>query len=286
MARAEAARDDGIDAVAIVTPNHLHAPVATAFLEAGIHVICDKPLAIVAGRGRGACEPRARDEPAVRADPYVHRLSDGAPGARARGVGRARRDAPGARRIRAGLAGRADRGRGNKQADWRNDPRAAGPARLHSATSARTRSTSPLSSPASSRSELPAELHTFVPGRRSTTTCRSMLRYPNGARGMLWASQVATGAENALRLRVFGTKAALAFDQEHPNELWFTPQGGTRAPDARTRGARAAHATRIPSGHPEGYLEAFAHCTGMRRADPAWMRASRSRTMPAAHDGG
>jgi predicted dehydrogenase len=77
---------------------------------------------------------------------------------------------------------------------------------------------------------------------------------------MLWSSQMATGCENALKLRVFGTKASLAFDQENPNELWLTPQGGSaqRLTRGRVQGAAAEHATRVPSGHPEGYLEAFA----------------------------
>src|ERR1700751_3884255 len=77
---------------------------------------------------------------------------------------------------------------------------------------------------------------------------------------MLWASQVASGAENALRLRVYGTRAGLAFDQENPNELWFTPLGGAsvRLTRGRVKGEIAAHATRVPPGHPEGYLEAFA----------------------------
>jgi predicted dehydrogenase len=88
-----------------------------------------------------------------------------------------------------------------------------------------------------------------------------LLRYTNGARGMLWSSQVAPGNENALRVRVYGSKAGLAFSQEHPNELWFTPLGGR--PQLITRGgavvgAAAARATRIPAGHPEGYLEGFA----------------------------
>lgn len=109
-------------------------------------------------------------------------------------------------------------------------------------------------------SSLSAELHTFVPGRRIDDHAQAMLRYPNGARGMLWASQVASGAENALRLRVYGTKAGLSFDQENPNELWFTPLGGSaeRLTRARVKSAIAAHATRVPAGHPEGYLEAFA----------------------------
>ncbi|HEY4802821.1 MAG TPA: Gfo/Idh/MocA family oxidoreductase, partial [Paraburkholderia sp.] len=108
--------------------------------------------------------------------------------------------------------------------------------------------------------EIAAELHTFVKGRQVDDHIQAMLRYENHARGMLWASQVASGAENALRLRVYGTKAGLAFDQEEPNLLWFTPQGGEaqRLTRGRVTGGAAQHATRVPPGHPEGYLEAFA----------------------------
>jgi len=108
--------------------------------------------------------------------------------------------------------------------------------------------------------QLLAELHAFTPNRTLDDHVQVLLRYPNGARGTLWASQMATGSENALKLRVFGSKASLAFDQEHPNDLWLTPQGGTaqRLTRGRVRGAAAEHATRIPNGHPEGYLEAFA----------------------------
>ena len=104
------------------------------------------------------------------------------------------------------------------------------------------------------------ELHAFTPGRVLDDHVQVMLRYPNGARGMLWTSQMATGCENALRLRVYGSKASLAFDQENPNELWLTPQGGCaeRITRGRARGAAAEAATRVPCGHPEGYLEAFA----------------------------
>src|SRR3546814_10420254 len=85
-----------------------------------------------------------------------------------------------------------------------------------------------------------------------------MMRYGNGARGTLWASQVATGCENALTLRVYGTKAQLSFRQESPNELWFTPQGGEPRKLTRGRASGAGQAVRIHAGHPEGYTEAFA----------------------------
>ncbi|CAB4050385.1 Gfo/Idh/MocA family protein [Paraburkholderia phenoliruptrix] len=260
MARAEAAREDGIDAVAIVTPNHLHAPVATAFLEAGIHVVCDKPLAISLAEGE-ALATLAREKNRLFA--LTHTYS-GYPLVR---HAREMIEAGELGQIRVvqveyaqdWLAEPVETGGLNKQAGWRTDPALAGPAgclgdigthAYHLA--AFVTGMTPVA--------LSAELHTFVPGRRIDDHVQAMLRYANGARGMLWASQVASGAENALRLRVYGTKAGLAFDQEEPNELWFTPLGGSaqRLTRARVSGAAAAHATRVPAGHPEGYLEAFA----------------------------
>jgi len=260
MARAEAARDDGIDAVVIVTPNHLHAPVATAFLAAGIHVICDKPLAISLAEGE-ALAKLAREKHKLFA--LTHTYS-GYPLVR---HARELVEAGTLGEIRVvqveyaqdWLAEPVETSGDNKQAGWRTDPALAGPAgclgdigthAYHLA--AFVTGMTPVS--------LSAELHTFVPGRRIDDHVQAMLRYPNGARGMLWASQVASGAENALRLRVYGTKASLSFDQENPNELWVTPLGGVaeRLSKGRVKGAVAAHATRVPAGHPEGYLEAFA----------------------------
>ncbi|ALE53914.1 gfo/Idh/MocA family oxidoreductase [Paraburkholderia graminis] len=260
MARVEAARDDGIDAVAIVTPNHLHAPVATAFLEAGIHVVCDKPLAISLAEGE-ALAKLAREKNRLFA--LTHTYS-GYPLVR---HAREMIEAGELGQIRVvqveyaqdWLAEPIENGGLNKQAGWRTDPALAGPAGClgdigtHAyQLAAFVTGMTPVA--------LSAELHTFVPGRRIDDHVQAMLRYANGARGMLWASQVASGAENALRLRVYGTKASLAFDQEQPNELWFTPLGAAaqRLTRARVSGASAAHATRVPAGHPEGYLEAFA----------------------------
>ncbi|MFP3583046.1 Gfo/Idh/MocA family oxidoreductase [Paraburkholderia sp. SIMBA_055] len=260
MAREEAARDDGIDAVAIVTPNHLHAPVATAFLEAGIHVVCDKPLAISLAEGE-ALAKLAREKNRLFA--LTHTYS-GYPLVR---HAREMIEAGELGQLRVvqveyaqdWLAEPIENGGLNKQAGWRTDPALAGPAGClgdigtHAyQLAAFVTGMTPVA--------LSAELHTFVPGRRIDDHVQAKLRYANGARGMLWASQVASGAENALRLRVYGTKASLAFDQEQPNELWFTPLGAAaqRLTRARVSGASAAHATRVPAGHPEGYLEAFA----------------------------
>jgi predicted dehydrogenase len=144
-------------------------------------------------------------------------------------------------------------------ANWHNDPRRAGPTGCTGDIGTHAWHIAGFVS-GLQPSELLAELHAFTPGRTLDDHLQVMLRYPNGARGTLWASQMATGCENALKLRVFGTKASLAFDQEQPNELWLTPQGGCaqRLTRGRVRGAAAEAATRIPNGHPEGYLEAFA----------------------------
>ncbi|MEX3854144.1 Gfo/Idh/MocA family protein [Paraburkholderia sp. BR10923] len=260
MARAEAARDDGIDAVAIVTPNHLHAPVATAFLEAGIHVICDKPLAVSLAEGEALAKLAQSSK---RLFAVTHTYS-GYPLVRhARDL--VERGELGEIRVvqveyaQDWLAEPLETGGANKQAGWRTDPALAGPAGCLGDIGTHAYQLAAFVTGMMPRA-LSAELHTFVPGRRIDDHVQAMLRYANGARGMLWASQVASGAENALRLRVYGTKAGLAFDQEEPNALWFTPLGGAaeRLTRARVKSAGAAHATRVPAGHPEGYLEAFA----------------------------
>jgi predicted dehydrogenase len=261
MAQAEGARkDDGIDAVAIVTPNHLHAPVATAFLEAGIHVICDKPLAVSLEEGQ-ALAKLAREHQRLFA--LTHTYS-GYPMVRHARELVASGELGDIRVVQVEyaqdwLSEPVETTGTNKQAGWRTDPQLAGPAGCLGDIGTHAYHLAGFVTGMLPQS-LSAELHTFVPGRRVDDHVQAMLRYGNGARGMLWASQVAGGAENALRLRVYGTKAGLAFDQENPNELWFTPLGGAsqRLTRGRVKSAIAAHATRVPPGHPEGYLEAFA----------------------------
>lgn len=260
MAKAESQRPDGIDVVAIVTPNHLHAPVAVAFLEAGIHVICDKPLGVSLAEGRFlAALAQARNRVFALTHTYTgypmvrHARELVAAGA----IGELRM-------VHVEYAqdwmAEADKQDPAFQAtNWHNDPRRAGPTGCTSDIGTHAFHIAGFVS-GLQPSELLAELHAFSPGRVLDDHVQVMLRYPNGARGTLWASQMATGCENALKLRVFGSKASLAFDQEEPNVLWLTPQGGCaqRLTRGRARGAAADHATRIPNGHPEGYLEAFA----------------------------
>ena len=148
----------------------------------------------------------------------------------------------------------------SSQAAWRTDPALAGPAGCLGDIGSHAAHLAEFVS-GQTPSEISAELRSFVPGRRVDDHVQVQLRYASGARGLLWASQVACGEENGLRLRLYGSHGALRWQQEQPNELWFTELG---QPARRlTRGmpglpAAAAQATRIPAGHPEGFIEAFA----------------------------
>ena len=264
MARREAALNaqgaGGIDAVAIVTPNHLHGRIATAFLDAGIDVICDKPLTTTLAEALALVE-RVRHSGRLFA--LTHNYS-GYP------MVRQAREMVAAGELGEIRVVQAEypqdwlstdlEASGQKQAAWRVDPAQAGAGGslgdigTHAEHLARFISGLELSA-------VSADLATFVAGRRLDDNAHILLRYTNGARGMLWSSQVAPGNENALRVRIYGSKAGLAFSQENPNQLWFTPLG--QQPRLITRGgsangAAASRATRIPAGHPEGYLEGFA----------------------------
>ncbi len=260
MARSEAGRADGIDAVAIVTPNHLHVPVAQAFAEQGIHLICDKPLATSLADAQAlAALVRQRGLLFLLTHTY-----GGYPMVRQARELVAAGELGELRIVQVEYAqdwlGAPVEREGNKQAAWRADPQQAGPAGAlgdigtHAYHLARYVSGLRVQ-------QLAAELNRFVPGRVLDDHVQAMLHFEGGARGMLWASQVASGAVNALRLRIYGSRASLHFDQERPEELWLAPQGGAarclRRGLAPMGGIEAA-APRVPAGHPEGYLEAFA----------------------------
>ena len=260
MARQEAARADGVDVVAIVTPNHLHARIATAFLEAGIHVICDKPLtsnleealALVASVRKSACLFALTHN--YSGYPMVRQAREMVVAGELGDIRVVHAEYP-----QDWLSTDLE-ATGQKQAAWRVDPAQAGAGGslgdIGTHAEHLIRYISGLQLEAVS-----ADLTTFIEGRRLDDNAHMMLRYTNGARGMLWSSQVAPGNENALRVRIYGSKAGLEFHQENPNQLWFTPLG--QRPQLITRGGAgsgvaAGHATRIPAGHPEGYLEGFA----------------------------
>jgi predicted dehydrogenase len=260
MAKREARLKDGIEAVAIVTPNHMHLPVAREFLKRGIHVICDKPLTGT------LADAKKMQKAAQNADALfilTHNYT-GYPLVREAKDRVARGDLGEIRLVQVEyaqdwLAEVPDPG--NKQADWRTDPArsgvggATGDIGTHAFNLARfVTDLVP--------EELAADLQSFVPGRRLDDNAHVMLRFRGGARGTLWCSQVAAGCENGLRLRVYGTKAGLEWRQENPNELRVTPLGGSTTLVTRgsaDTGAAAARVTRIPPGHPEGFFEAFAN---------------------------
>ena len=260
MAPAERARPDGIDVVAIVTPNHVHYPAAKAFLEAGIHVVCDKPLTTNLGDARKLAELVERSG---RVFVLTHNYT-GYPMVR---QARAMIEAGelGAVRVvqaeyaQDWLATRLE-DTGQKQAGWRTDPARSGPAGCTGDIATHAINLACFMT-GLTLDELAADLTAFVPGRVLDDNTHVMLRFAGGAKGMLWASQVAPGNENALRVRVYGEKGGLSWSQEDPNYLHFAPLG--EPPRLIRRGGAgagpaAARVTRIPSGHPEGYLEAFA----------------------------
>ena len=281
MARAEAARPDGIEAVAIVTPNHLHAAAAHAFLDAGIHVICDKPLTTTLGEALALADHARR---AGRVFALTHTYT-GYPMVR-----QARAMARGGRlgQIRVvqvdyaqdWLAGPLEAA-GNKQADWRTDPARAGAGGCLGDIGTHAYNLAGFVT-GLALEELCAELTTFVPGRRLDDDVRVLLRYWGGARGSLWASQVASGEENEVCLRVYGSEGGLEWRQRDANQLLFTPLGGTRQVLTRNgNGADPANrgASRVPAGHPEGYLEAFANLYS--EAAEAILAARRGGNAPA-----
>lgn len=247
----------GIDAVSIVTPNHLHAPIARAFLAEGIHIICDKPLTVSLAEAL-ELQDLARDHSALFVLTHTY---TGYPMVRhARWL--VEQGAIGELRLLQVEYAQdwwAEASAMTGEGGWRGDPAIAGPAGTLGDVGIHAYQLASYVS-GCEPDEIAAELHTFAPGRRLDDHVQVMMRYANGARGSLWASQVATGCENALTLRLYGSRAQLRFEQEDPNVLWLTPQGGSaqRITRGRASSVTADQATRIPPGHPEGYIEAFA----------------------------
>ena len=258
MAVSEAKRPDGIDAVSIVTPNHVHEPAASAFLAQGIHVICDKPMTATMAQAETL---RATAE-ASSAQFFLTHNYTGYPMVRharqmvAEGaLGRLRMVH--AEYLQDWLTTAPDAD--NKQAAWRTDPAQAGGGAIGDiGTHAYNLACFVVGHAAN---QLRAELTSFVPGRAVDDNARVDLRFNDGLQGHVWASQVATGNENNLTLRIYGEEGSLSWAQENPNGLTFARFG--EAPRKITRGGHGADTesnavTRIPAGHPEGYLEAFA----------------------------
>ncbi|GAC1355829.1 MAG: Gfo/Idh/MocA family oxidoreductase [Variovorax sp.] len=283
MARREAQRPDGIDAVVIVTPNHLHFPVAEAFLAQDIHVICDKPMTTRLDHADVLLDLAQRRRLLF----MVTHTYSGYPLVRhAREL--VRNGALGDIRVvqveyaQDWLAEPLELS-GQKQAAWRADPALAGPAGALGDIGTHAFHLAQFVTGLEVQ-QLSAEPTTFVPGRALDDHVQAMLRFQGGARGALWASQVACGSANRLQLRVYGSRAAIHFDQESPDRLLFTRLGEsaqTLRRGATPAGGDAALATRLPAGHPEGYFEAFAQLYSDFAL--AWRARAEGRPFDAEH---
>jgi len=246
MAERESKLEDGIEAVSIVTPNHVHFAAASEFLKRGIHVICDKPLTSTLEDAKALVKV-AEESDALFI--LTHNYTGYPMVRQAREM--VANEVIGKVRVvqveypQDWLTTHQD----FKQAEWTGDigTHAFNLACFVSGLQAES---------------LAADLQSFVPGRQVDDNAHVMLRFNGGARGMLWSSQVAPGNENALRLRVYGEKGGLEWAQEDPNYLWHTPFGQPKQLITRNgsgAGDAAARMSRVPPGHPEGYLEGFAN---------------------------
>lgn len=252
---------DRMEVLAIVTPNHLHAPMAIAALDAGFHVLCEKPMAL------DLAEAQAIAAAAERSGKYyglaftysAYPLIEEARTRVARGdLGQIRLIQ--VEYLQGWLSRPIDKD-GNKQAEWRTDPARAG---LGGCLGDIGTHAFQLAEHVSGLAveAINAELTTHVPGRRLDDDVSVMLRFTNGARGLLKASQIAAGEENGLRLRIYGEEGSLDWSQTEPNSL--TLRWLDRPTEVLRTGGPGLHApttarTRLPAGHPEGYIEAFAN---------------------------
>lgn len=261
MAEQEKQRADGIQAVLIVTPNHMHYPVAKAFLEHGIHVICDKPVTktldqalalknLVTKSGAFfALTHNYTGYPLIR---HAKHLVDIGVLGKLRVIQ--------AEYAQDWLTDKAE-STDNKQAQWRTDPEKSGMAGCLGDIGTHAFNLACFISGQKVQSVC-ADLTAFVSGRRLDDNVHTMLRFDGGAKGMLWSSQVAPGNENGLKIRLYGEKAGIEWSQESPNELWLSVFGEPTQKITRAghgAGEEANRLSRVPAGHPEGYLEGFAN---------------------------
>ncbi len=265
MAEKEAARPDGIEAVSIVTPNHVHYPAAKAFLERGIHVICDKPLTsnLEDAKKLKAVADRSKALFVLTHNytgyPMVRHARELVRSGELGDIRLVQMEYP-----QDWLAEPIEQ-TGQKQAAWRTDPKQSGVGGSTGDIGTHAYNLGCFISGLEIE-ELAADVHTFVAGRKLDDNAHVMIRFKAKgggmpAKGLLWCSQVAVGHENGLKVRVYGTKAGIEWVQADPNYLWFTRLGEPKQLITRGgagAGASAQRVTRIPGGHPEGYLEAFA----------------------------
>ncbi len=263
MAKAEATKPaaERLDFVVIVTPNHQHFPPAKLFLESGFNVVCDKPVTFNLAE---AVKLRAIVRRTRKVFVLTHNYTGNAMVKQAREM--VRTGKLGAiRKVvveypQGWLATRLE-GSGQKQAAWRTDPKRSGAAGAMGDIGTHAENLAHYIT-GLEISELCADLTSFVPGRRLDDDGNVLVRFKGGAKGILHASQISVGEENNLNIRIYGEKAGLEWHQEHPNELLVKYPDQPMQTWRRGNGYVADIAkkfTRIPAGHPEGYLEAFAN---------------------------
>ncbi|WP_319518633.1 Gfo/Idh/MocA family oxidoreductase [uncultured Martelella sp.] len=261
MFEAEAKREDGIQAVAIVTPNFLHYPVAKAALEAGIHVICEKPMTTSLDDAKALAELVKTSGKNL----FLTHTYTGYPMVRqAREMVASGAIGP-LRQVQVEYAqdwlAAPEEDPEAAGANWRNDPAKAGQGGAIGDIGTHAYNLAAFVAGEEPR-ELLAELTALVPGRKVDDDAMVLMRYASGAKGALWASQVVAGNGNNLSLRIYGATGGLEWWQEKPEELWYTPLGEPRRLLRRNgveATASAVAGSRIPAAHPEGYLEAFAN---------------------------
>ncbi len=260
MIKGESSRDDRIEAVSIVTPNNMHFPIAKRFLQAGFHVICDKPMTVTTNEA---------DELIKLADQHnlifaVTYNYSGHPMIR-RAQAMIENGEIGAIRVvqceyvQDWLAESIEK-EGHKQALWRTDPLQSGLGGCIGDIGTHAFHLACFVSGLEPEA-LCADISIFGAGRKLDDNANVLLRFKGNARGIIWASQVAIGNENNLKLRIFGKQGGLSWRQEEPNELIFSPlnQPSQKITQNSSRvNNEASSITRVPAVHPEGYLEGFA----------------------------
>ena len=295
MAAAEAARpsSERIDFVSIVTPNDAHFAPAKAFLEAGFHVVCDKPLALTLEQAEElarvvektgcvfALTHNYTGYPLVRHARHLFRSGQ---------MGTVRKVI--VEYLQDWLMEPLEK-QGSKQAAWRTNPvrsgigGAIGDIGTHAFNLVEYVTGDPVNG-------VSADMSTFLPDRKLDEDVNALLRFQGGGKGVLTVSQVATGEENALRLRVYASKGAILWSQENPNYMEVYRHGQPRETLSRGRSeyldAAAMAVTRTPWGHPEGYLEAFANIyagaiDAIRRHIDGDPMSSSNYDFPTVHDG-
>ena len=280
MLAAERSREDGIDFVAVVSPNHHHLPAARAALAAGLPVISDKPATSTLAEARELAT-------CVKAAGLPYALTHTYSGYPLVREARARVAAGAIGAIRkvvveypqGWLAGDAV----GKQAEWRVDPAKSGPGGCIGDIGTHAFQLAEFIS-GLKVTQILADLGAVVPGRAVDDDCTVLLRFENGARGVLLASQIEVGEMNGLRIRLYGEMGGMVWRQEVPNTLALhTLDGRTEIIHAGGAqvGPDAASRTRTPTGHPEGYLEAFAN---LYRDFAAVLRGGKAPLLPGIED--